>query len=583
MEPGEARDRLRPWQQAALVAWPLVLAAVLVWPLLSAGGHPLARDLIFVPHQPLTDAALGLGGGSPRAVPLDAVMSLATVLADGAVWARVLLVVALTGAGWGVSAMLRSAGFAARVAASGFAVWNAFTVERLALGQWALLLAYAALPWVVMAAGRYRREGRARDLGVSLVAGGVASLTPTGGLLALAGLAAGGATRSWRFALMILGGLLLQLPWLVASLTGEAGRLSDPAGAAAFAPDTEAPTGAVVALLGLGGIWDSRAEPATRGTWVAVVAAAVTVLIVIIGWRALRAWWGRGELLRWALLAGTLAATAFVGATPLGRQVLEGLTQVVPGAGLLRDGQKFVAPAALLTAAALGGVVELLRARWAGWDPDVRRAALVPVLVMPFLLLPDATTVTWPTVEPVAYPAGFARVAEIVDEDGADITPVVVTLPWRSYRAFDWSPHSLTSSDPALRWLDAEVIVSDALQVGDTLVAGESARAAAVGAALARTMPARALPGLGVSWVLLYRDDPDSEDVDVTGLVRVFEDNDLELFSVPGAVQTPPPSAMRRGLVLGANLVALAVWLLAISVCVSSRNRVTPTPRPGVR
>ena len=75
-------------RRIALDAWPLLVAVVLLLPLLTRPGIPLARDLVFVPRQPWTDAVLGLGDAAPRAVPLDALVSLATVVVDGGVLAR---------------------------------------------------------------------------------------------------------------------------------------------------------------------------------------------------------------------------------------------------------------------------------------------------------------------------------------------------------------------------------------------------------------------------------------------------------------------------------------------------------------
>ena len=149
-------------------------------------GYPLARDLVFVPRQPFTDASIGLGGTAPRAVPLDAVVSVATALLDGAVLARVALLLALALAGWGMLRLTAPLGTWARLAASGFAVWNPFVVERMALGQWALVTAYAALPWILLAAARYRRTGERGALASVVLWSALASLTPTGGLLALA-------------------------------------------------------------------------------------------------------------------------------------------------------------------------------------------------------------------------------------------------------------------------------------------------------------------------------------------------------------------------------------------------------------
>lgn len=551
----------------AVQAWPLLLAAVLVGPLLVREGHPLARDLVFVPRQPLNDAALGLADGSPRAVPLDAVVSVLTTVLDGGVLARLVLPLTLALAGWGVAVLVRPLGRTAQVGAATFAVWNAYVVERLALGQWALLLAYAALPWVVAAASRYRREGRARDAAAAVAWAGLASLTPTGGLLALAGLLAGGLGRPPRTLGVLVAGLLLQAPWVVAAVGGPGARTSDPAGVAVFAPDTEGPAGVWVALLGGGGIWDAGAEPATRATWLAVVAAAAVLLALVVGWPLLREAWGRSDLARAAVLAGALAVVTLAAATRPGEDVLEWLVAEVPGAGLLRDTQKLLAPAVLLTAAAAGAAAARVARRLATAGAEMRVAAVLPVVLAPLVLLPDATTVTWSTVDPVRLPAAYDEVATALrTQDDA----LVATLPWRSYRRFDWAGHGLTSSDPAVRLLAADVVTSDALQVGTTLVAGESRLAEQVGFALREPSPARALADLGVTHVLLYPDDPAVAEVELAGLDPVVSDPTMELYRVPGAVDRASVAPLRRALVVGAHLGALLLWGAAL---VMSRRR----------
>src|SRR3712207_8783596 len=73
------------------------------------------------------------------------------------------------------------------------------------------------------------------------------------------------------------------------------------------------------------------------------------------------------------------------------------------------------------------------------------RSTLFPytTLFRSVLLLPDATTETWPTVTPVEIPADLEEVAgQLSGEHGT-----VVTLPWRSYRSFAWTRPGQTSSD----------------------------------------------------------------------------------------------------------------------------------------
>src|SRR5206468_1421995 len=87
----------------------------------------------------------------------------------------------LLGAGLGVAAVLRRQPVAARLAAATAAVWNPYVVERLALGQWALLWSYAALPWLIVTITAVRgRAGLAARAGTLAAA----SITPTGGVIA---------------------------------------------------------------------------------------------------------------------------------------------------------------------------------------------------------------------------------------------------------------------------------------------------------------------------------------------------------------------------------------------------------------
>jgi len=325
--PGAATRTRELW----LGLWPLALSLVLLAPLRHS-GQLLSRDLVFVPHEPLTDASLGLGGTAPRSVPLDAVVAVIGTVVDGGVLGRVVLLLSLAAAGWGVLRLTSGLGPTGRLAASGFAVWNPFVIERLALGQWALVLAYAALPWVVLAAATHRRTGSRRAGASTVLWSALASLTPTGGLLALAGTVAGGASRRLRsWALVAVVGVL-QLPWIVPSVVGGASRTSDPAGVAVFAPGSDASGHPALALLGLGGIWDGLSVPDSRHTWLAVAAIVVVAISAVLG---VRRWWDVAPDLAPRLaalgLVGLLLALALTSGP--GQDVLRHAVSSVPGAG----------------------------------------------------------------------------------------------------------------------------------------------------------------------------------------------------------------------------------------------------------
>ncbi len=515
--------------------WPLLLTLLLTWPLVSGTGYPLARDLVFVPDQPLTRASLGLGDVAPRAVPLDAVVSLLSLVADGAVWARVLVPGALVAAGWGMQRCLAGAHPLAQLAASGVAVWNPWTVERLALGQWALLAGFAGSIWLVAGLLRWRDRRSRSDVVVVLVAAAVASLTPTGGLFALAValvLLVGRPLRDqWPLAVVAV----LQAPWVLAGFLGPAARTSDPDGVAAFAARADGTGSAVLSLLGLGGIWDSTATPGSRETpwvWLAV--------LWVLGTLAATWWWQRrdrragGENSRPATeflppvgvvvlaVAGTVLAALSV--LPGGEALLRAVVTHVPGGGLLRDAQKFLAPLVLLVAWSTGWLLERVRHSRL-WDPVLWS----PVLLVPLLVLPDATGSAWPTVRPVTYPSAFDEVGEQV---AGDPDCRMLTLPLRSYRGFSWGS-GRSSSDPASRWFDCEVVVDDRLVVGESVIAGESALVAQLVADRdAGRSWARVAADAGIGWVLVYEDDPEAADLDLTGLTPVLRAKEMSLYRV---------------------------------------------------
>ncbi len=191
---------------------PDALAAVttiaLTWPLWHTSGYGLSRDLVFTPRHPWNLDALGMGTAVPRAVPLDAVLALVTSVVDGQVAFRVLVAGVLLLAAAGAHRMLSDLPVVARSVVAVAAVWNPYVVERLALGQWALLAAYAALWWLVPA---LRRAVAGERAGWLAVVGWVwlGSLTPSGGamlvlvVLTTAGTALAGAGRRDRRILLL--------------------------------------------------------------------------------------------------------------------------------------------------------------------------------------------------------------------------------------------------------------------------------------------------------------------------------------------------------------------------------------------
>lgn len=537
----------------------------LLWPVLGRGDL-LGRDLVFVPHQPLDLQSLGVGGAAARAVPLDAAVSLVQALLGSWLTARLALLIPLVAVAYGVRRLLPRASLPAVVAMMALSIVNPYVIERLAIGQWALLWGYAALPWLFYFLARAQPSLRAALLVVA-----AASITPTGGVLASAcGLVCVmlvPASRRMRIG-FAAGAAVLQLPWVLAGFVGGAALASDPAGVEVFAAHADAPGGVLVGLLGLGGIWNSEVLPPSRGGVLGVLAALVVVACVLGGARWLRrrlggrgAASGRAYLaLAWCAGFGVLLAIA--PATAPGAAALRWVIETVPGAGLLRDSQKWLIPFVLLAVLSVGAVISRFTtvpaSRWQ------RAATLAGALALPIALVPDAQVVLRPTLTPVPYADEWAAITRAV---GPGDTTVV--LPWSAYRGYEWAG-GRSALDPAPRILEGLVLTNDELVVGEVTVRGESRLGAEAGAALSSDDPAAALAQLGVDYVLLEKQTPGDAPPGLAELPVVYDGDQLRLVAVPDPTPRAIATTGQVAVVVTAHvLVLLVVLCLAIAQVIS--------------
>jgi hypothetical protein len=525
-----------PWPARALA---LVVALLVTAPVL-APGFVLLRDMVFVPRQDLDLDALGLGGTLPRAVPVDSVMALVTAVVPGDLVQKAVLFgtvfAAVLGAARLVPADPDGRRGPAGVVAGLVYGWSPYLAERLLIGHWTLLMAYAALPWIARSA-LHVREGRPKAVARLILVCAPAALTPTGSLLA-AGVVLVLVGRH-RLLVAAAAVLVLALPWIVAGSLHPAGGGSDPAGVAVFAARAEGWGGALLSLFGTGGIWNAGAVPSSRGNVLLPVLTLSLLALAVTGWadRAVRA--GPGGRLVLLGVAGLVLALA--GTVPGVRDVLEFAVREIPGAGLLRDGQKWVAWWALSLAVGAGlGARRLAAAARSRAGAAAAGAVVAGAVLLPLVALPDLAWGVGGRLEPVAYPADWQRVRETLAAD--DGPGDVLVLPFGAYRAFDWNADR-PQLDPAARWLTRPTVADDELVVDGRPVGGEDVRARRVAAAA--DDPAE-LAALGIGWVLVERGTP-GRDVPtaVTGLPVAMDGADLDLYRVPGARPGPTPSPGR--------------------------------------
>lgn len=539
----------------------LVLALLVVAPLLGP-GYLLLRDAVSTPRSYLSDTALGLTA-APRATPQDFAVALASQVVDGGILVKALLVLGLWLAGWGaarlVATALPEAGSAGQFVATTLAIWNPYVAERLLQGHWSLLVGYGCLPWVATTMLQLRSGpgGWARVCELAFWIA-LAGLTPTGLLLAaavaLACVFVPGDGRSRLFCAALTGVVALvgALPWLCAAALGsslsshtEANTL----GVNAFAPRAEPGLGTLVSLASLGGIWNGAAVPGSRTTLFAVVSAALLLAVVAVGLPAALHRPVAVPLLVLALVAVVVPAIL---ATGPGLHVLRTVVDAVPGLGVLRDGQKWVALAMPGYALAAGGVVVTLRDR-------LRPTATAAICCAALLLaLPDLAWGVWGRLEPVHYPPGWARVAAAINAEPG----TVAVLPAGSMRRFAWAGPAPVL-DPLQRWIRADVLTSGDLVISGVTVPGEGTQARAVEELLLTGPEPPALASAGVAWLVVESDsagDLGAIARTLAGLTPTYRDERLALYRIGGMTNRAPDAHVR--VTTAAHLAWLAMLVI---------------------
>ena len=433
-----------------------LLALALTWPFLVPGEAFALRDMMVFDSMALTRASLGWGDLPARNVPQDALLG---ILPHPVLFVRVFMVAAAGCAAW-AGFLLGRTPFG-RAAAMTVAVWNPFVVERLLQGQWSLAAAAWLLPLVAL--GLRPASG---------VAHWLASLTPTGALAA-AVFARG------RRGLAVT--VLTCLPWVIAGVAAGAAGTSSAASAAAFAPRAEKYAGTLGSLLGLGGIWNGQAVPASRSAGFALFGIALFALLAL-AWREVPR--------RWLVLAGLGFGVALASWAGLTAPVI----QHVPGAGLLRDGQKWVVLAIPAFVAAAGAL-------------EPRRALAACALAV--LQVPDA---------PVAVAALTPTVVEVptVDHRGRDVLfesrPTLLTID--GHPVVDPAPKAMNVVEsgaltvdgvevdpPSPRWFAAQAAIDDPARLREL---GVGVVVRADGATQETGAPARPLPPAGIALFALW-------------------------------------------------------------------------------
>lgn len=555
----------------------LLLVAVVLGPLLVGRGVPLVGDMVFVPDQPWKESWLGLDGAVPRFVPGEAVVWALGLILPGDWVPRLLIGGALLAAGWGMRTLLASAVTPARWTAMAAIVWNPWVYERLAIGQWPMLIGLAALPWLVHAALRQRRDPTVCPPALlwGLLVSAVAS--PPSGVMAtaLAVVLVAGRGRGLTALKVLAFGVMANLAWIVPSVVGGGLGQAPPDQFEAFALQAESALGAFSSALSGGGIWKESVVPAEREL-VLVVLVAALVALVAVGCLAARARAAVAEDAEAAVARRLLvvAGVGLVGATLLSwgplTEVADRWAQHLPALGFLRDAHRWLAP--WLVAAAWGaglGVQRLWQVRIRGEDLRMLASA-APIL--PMALLPSMVCGMSSTLRPVQFPAEWSEVAALPAQPS-------IVLPWRgTYRGFAWNDHR-AMLDPAPRMFAGPVLIDDRVFLDEThALPSEDPQLQAVHRALSARDPARALLDLGIERVIVEKNiaDPRAQREPVGQVVH--DGTDLRVIDLgTSPVERPGLVGARRMSVIAADVLLLGGFASAVVVSARSRRHIRRT------
>lgn len=496
------RALTRHWSRADVqsvvpVAIAMVAAFVVVGPAFRS-GVVLSYDLAWSPDPRFTPYALGTAGTAPRAVPSDAfAVVLGHLLGSGLAQSFLLwAILAVAGVGAARLAVLLRPGLVlgGRVVASVAAVWNPFVLERYVVGHWTVLLAYAAVPHLLVACVAVRR-GRlpvwSPAVGLAACAVGGANALVICVPVVLVVLLLPRPTQWRALGWSVLAALGASAAWALPAMT--AGVVSSPAGVAAFASRSDTPLGVFGSLLSGGAFWNPATHPAERGVLLlALVAAGLAVSAQLSALIA-----ARGQHVVAVLAPGALGlAAAWLSARdPAG--LWSALVVNLPGGGIARDAQKLIAPWVAISAAGCGVLVPAaLRVRRVGSVLAVVLAAL------PVVLLPSLAGGVLGRVSAVEVPSDL----RVVSERLSSLGPTTVgLLPWSQYRRYEWNDHRV-SLTLVPRMVAQRVVLDDSLPLTSGPLVGEDPVARRVDDRIAAgARPFDALAAEGVAWIIIEK------------------------------------------------------------------------------
>ncbi len=449
-----------------------LLALAVLFPLLSP-GFVLTLDMVFTPH-------IHLPSVMSSSYLLYAVLHILNFVIPADVLQKAVLSIILSASGYGMYRLCaayqsEAETIGAYVAGTLYMV-NPYTYDRFMAGQFAVLLGYSLLPFLVYSALTTMCRPswlHCVQLGVWLTLIGIASIHTLG--LAAVVLLAALVMRAWqvrrepeRLRRTLLGiatatliFLIASSYWLVPLALGNTTTAHARAGFTksddqAFATLGGSYIGRLGNIAKLQGFWAESTgmfalpQSSTHGWGVAIVVLWLLVGAGVVADLKSTRRYLPAMLLASGALGSLIAMGAFQGA----------LEHVIPLFHGFREPDKFVGLLALAYAFFAGGgadaAISYMPRRQAIW----RNVALIVMLLVPVLITPTMFWGFGGQLHARTYPATWAAMNTRLDQDRSSFQ--VLFLPWHLYMHFNFAGRIIAS--PATAYFDKPVITSNNLE-----------------------------------------------------------------------------------------------------------------------
>ncbi len=518
----------------------LVTLAVML-PLLRP-GFILTLDMVFTPHLRMPQVVTS-------SYAFHVVLAVLNTVIPADMLEKILLTGVLFGSCVGMHRLVRklrgtttySAGL---FVASVFYALNPFTYARFMAGQYAVLLGYAVLPWLIASAIRLCHAPTIRQaviMGIWTTVLGVVSvhMLTVVLLLAVCSCVVLALTRRYphravvgRMTLVAAGtAVVLSSYWLLPVALGHGtmahtiNSFSD-ADTAAFASIGSGWIGRVANIIRLQGFWADGRALYLLPQDVTMLWGLLMLGIIVLALIGLRLLWKTHRLIHIVLIASTLLAivVAAGGATALFNHL--------PLGGALREPHKLVALLALTYSVGLAygvdGCIRWLRRSARHW------AAIgsVGLLLLPFAAMRVFLWGGNGQLHSVHYPADWQTVNTLLQHDNTAYTAIF--LPWHQYLSFGFTGRII--ANPAEQYFDKPVITSADPEFKSAVSGKQDGRRTAIAHSISQpgSSTAQQLGRLDIKYLLVSKDADDAQSATAitraAHMTRIYDSPTLALY-----------------------------------------------------